>query len=459
MQIQKINPAVENKRNVKLRKRRTISKTCKTYLPVLDISSYRKQLRAISKMSCIVSLTVLFLTGVENELYYRNGNTLNLPLNMARFGIILLSLLQLPLTILYFHKKLEVKKAYKEVSSITILYQDSKILKSLVLEVLIICLCTPPFVSHIVDVHHSATLTVDDIFYLLSFSKLYFLLKYLHEISEIQSERAKMYCYLFNTKTGMSFSLKYCVKKYPFMSISAISVSFFFAIVIMIRVSERNSNSFNSVWDALWIIGTTQTTIGYGDFIPVSDLGRLICFFTAVFGQFLFYFAFITLIHKIFLSKEESKVYFDILYNKHKLINPAAEFIKQWMIAKRKHRGSLRTVITKIAFSRSIVFSGNNCHPHKQVSDVYWSTSKAISNSDLLLEGAYEVEKKGDALVRGQHFMLQKIACLKRDLKLSMLRKTERCPTESPRSAHSPERKRRRDQTDCYPQLGRGSYF
>lgn len=40
----------------------------------------------------------------------------------------------------------------------------------------------------------------------------------------------------------------------------------------------------NSYWDALWWGVTTVTTVGYGDIIPTTDVGRLISMFLMIVG-------------------------------------------------------------------------------------------------------------------------------------------------------------------------------
>ena len=46
---------------------------------------------------------------------------------------------------------------------------------------------------------------------------------------------------------------------------------------LLLRVYERSEDSIRSLYDSLWLISYTQRTIGYGDVIPQTHFGRLIC--------------------------------------------------------------------------------------------------------------------------------------------------------------------------------------
>ena len=46
----------------------------------------------------------------------------------------------------------------------------------------------------------------------------------------------------------------------------------------------EDSAMFEDFFDALYWATTTLTTVGYGDIYPMSDIGRVISMFSAVFG-------------------------------------------------------------------------------------------------------------------------------------------------------------------------------
>jgi voltage-gated potassium channel len=55
-------------------------------------------------------------------------------------------------------------------------------------------------------------------------------------------------------------------------------------ITALIMFNVEESNMFQDFFDALYWATTTLTTVGYGDIYPATDLGRIICMFSAIFG-------------------------------------------------------------------------------------------------------------------------------------------------------------------------------
>ena len=64
----------------------------------------------------------------------------------------------------------------------------------------------------------------------------------------------------------------------------------FVTALIMFNFEPRinpatGEETFNTFLDALYWSTVTLTTVGYGDLCPVTDLGRLISMFSALFGM------------------------------------------------------------------------------------------------------------------------------------------------------------------------------
>lgn len=82
---------------------------------------------------------------------------------------------------------------------------------------------------------------------------------------------------------------------------------FLITIIIFITILFLGSYIFHQIegWrylDSLYFTVVTSTTIGYGDFVPKTDLGKIFTMFYCFFGiSMVFYF--ITLIGRYFLSR------------------------------------------------------------------------------------------------------------------------------------------------------------
>lgn len=60
--------------------------------------------------------------------------------------------------------------------------------------------------------------------------------------------------------------------------------SLFLVLFTSFLIVQVESETFPSYFDGLWWVMTTVTTVGYGDYYPISIPGRLIAFFLYVFG-------------------------------------------------------------------------------------------------------------------------------------------------------------------------------
>jgi len=67
------------------------------------------------------------------------------------------------------------------------------------------------------------------------------------------------------------------------LSVFLIAVAYIF-ITALIMFNVENSEMFEDFFDALYWATTTLTTVGYGDIYPMSDIGRVISMFSAIFG-------------------------------------------------------------------------------------------------------------------------------------------------------------------------------
>jgi hypothetical protein len=94
------------------------------------------------------------------------------------------------------------------------------------------------------------------------------------------------------------FSIKCILIEHPISIISIFSVYSTTILCYMLRIIEYEkptrfiypsipSNDIATFESSMWYIYVTFLTIGYGDFLPKTNLGRAIGIFTALLGTFL----------------------------------------------------------------------------------------------------------------------------------------------------------------------------
>ena len=83
----------------------------------------------------------------------------------------------------------------------------------------------------------------------------------------------------------------------------------------------------------MWFIIETQTTVGYGEKVPITELGRLAAMLACLFGLFVNSLITVALKSKIVYHKNENEVYKYLVNeeNNIKLQNEAARLIQLYV--------------------------------------------------------------------------------------------------------------------------------
>ena len=108
--------------------------------------------------------------------------------------------------------------------------------------------------------------------------------------SQYMSPRSKRICKLYGTNPGLIFCLRSIFKDNPFyfiITIFLISVSMF---TVTFRIAEYPVYSFSPITNygnMIWMTIITMTTVGYGDFNPKTEIGRLISALCVSWGVFI----------------------------------------------------------------------------------------------------------------------------------------------------------------------------
>jgi len=119
--------------------------------------------------------------------------------------------------------------------------------------------------------------------------RVYLILRTSLTLSNFMNTRSQRVCTMSGSDASFMFSIKSLMKKKPYsvlLSSLVLSVALFgFVLRIFERpLSIASGQDFNAISNSFWVTLITMTTVGYGDFFPKSNIGRLVGILIAFWG-------------------------------------------------------------------------------------------------------------------------------------------------------------------------------
>lgn len=124
-------------------------------------------------------------------------------------------------------------------------------------------------------------------------------------------------------------------------SMITVFIAMMFSIILggyCLRIFERPYSEYSgqdmaSIWNAMWCIVLTMTTVGFGDYYPITHPGRIVAFIVATWGVFVVSLQVVTLSNMLVFKDGEYKSYLILsrLVLKDKLRERAAMFVTSAM--------------------------------------------------------------------------------------------------------------------------------
>ena len=219
------------------------------------------------------------------------------------------------------------------------------------------------------------------------------------------------------------FVLKAYVNEMPLRTIYIVIGISLCVVGLNLRVFEKTVSG-TSLWDELWLGFVTESTVGYGDYYPVTHIGRLISGTVAILGIFTFSYNVMAIREASKLSDDEILMSKLIQKNKtfvNKLTPKAVFFIQKWWVSiKTKKVSSIFYLIEeakRFKFMRKCLNTDFSASIKDRITESEGVITKNLQNSFKVFENLSETSENSFKFLRKALETSEKLKLLSKSYK------------------------------------------
>jgi hypothetical protein len=320
------------------------------------IGNIQKKLRFYDLISVIFSLLSIFTEFLASYYYLdvqleRHDNLVSVKVGYhkkKRIEIIraitsLFTIILIILIIIHYHTEKMLKIFRQNLDITTSLYETGQ-LPYFFLEIIIILIHTPPFLNGITvsltTFDSNKAYDIDIILFInvIVLVRIYITLKYYFRYSKWGDERTNRICKESNVSHGFIFILKAELAEHPYFHLLILLICVIGIFGFSLRncempfiqdIESEKVMDWRNLWNCVWCVITTIMTIGYGDFVPKTLIGRILTIICLILGTISFGILLVFQISNLKMSQQELQAYKEIKKSliKKKLKKKALELI------------------------------------------------------------------------------------------------------------------------------------
>ena len=155
----------------------------------------------------------------------------------------------------------------------------------------------------------SVPLPFNSILEIIMLGRIYLLFVSIISASIYLTPRASRLCRIYNSKRPVSFAAKSFFHGHPLPSLLLLFLSFALILAQMMMLAEESSSVIETLEESLWCVIITMATVGYGDYHPVTYLGRTVAFVAAILGIIISSLLILTLSRYLAMHSREGKAH------------------------------------------------------------------------------------------------------------------------------------------------------
>ena len=207
-------------------------------------------------------------------------------------------------------------------------YFSKNLIIPMIIEIILIMIHTPPFFNDIKIYLYTTgsnsekvPIYLDLFISVFILARIYLLFKFYANYSKWGGVFASRVCNECNAKGGFIFTYKAGIKEFPFLSVILLMILTILIFGYSLRnseisfirnIPEKYFQDWTQITNGFWFMTTNILLIGYGDFYPTTQLGRIIAFFSCLWGILLESLLVVAISNAIKLNQKEELAYNEV---------------------------------------------------------------------------------------------------------------------------------------------------
>lgn len=253
--------------------------------------------------------------------------------------------------------------------------------------------------------------------------RVYHLIRLFSIFSAYRSCRSQRLCQLNGSYAGTYYAIKCMMQENPLIVMIWMLLSGIFVFGFLLKIFERPVASLtkadlNDYGNAMWCIITTMTTVGYGDYFPVTVPGRICGCIACIWGVLVISFMCCSLVNLLMLDTGErnSLLILHRLWYKHEMRQIAAFVLtsvyKYRILIKQERTTTDLELSVQLGKVRTYIVEFQKCRDKQRTLYNYDSHHEIIEyklDDILYLKKSDEINFEVDEMMRKIKINLQSI--------------------------------------------------
>jgi Ion channel/Calcium-activated SK potassium channel len=284
----------------------------------IRIESLINKLKVLDTSIFILGILGLFLAHIDCELDYSNNYSPTKYSNLYRFVISLTTMFVLLLLLVHakFQYSITVESREAAEEDVPEFFKNTNF-QALLLELLINAVHCPPYLNYTFvsqQLGSPVRISVNELCACVMLLRFYLVSKLFSHYTKWTSIHSKGVCEEHGAEASSIFAIRATLVEKPFHVLVPLILVSVVIFSVAVRIFERgylttvnSSQDYSYIWNSMWLVMLTMTTVGYGDYFPRTHLGRFTLVIACFWGIFIISLMIVTMTSFISFTNEEAK--------------------------------------------------------------------------------------------------------------------------------------------------------